>query len=113
MSKRAPELLLNDILQCAENIFEYTEGQTYSKFIDDRKTVDAVVRNMEIIGEASNRLPDEYKTQMSAIDWHKIRGRRNRIVHHYSGIDEQIIWSVKEDYLPQLVAQIINYLNIQ
>jgi uncharacterized protein with HEPN domain len=61
MSKRALELLLNDILQCAENIFEYTEGLTYSNFIDDRKTVDAVVRNMEIIGEASNRFPMNIK----------------------------------------------------
>jgi uncharacterized protein with HEPN domain len=88
-------------------------GPDLFQFHRRQKTVDAVVRNMEIIGEASNRLPDEYKAQMSAIDWHKIRGLRNRIVHHYSGIDEQIIWSVKEDYLPQLVAQINNYLNIQ
>lgn len=111
MSKRAPELLLNDILQCAESIFEYTEGLTYPDFTSDKKTFDAVVRNLEIIGEAANRLPDDYKTKINAVDWHKIRGLRNRIVHHYSGIDEQIIWSVKQDYLPELVAQINNYLN--
>lgn len=111
MSKRAPEVLLNDILQCAESIFEYSEGQTYTDFIADRKTFDAVVRNLEIIGEAANRLPDDYKAQINTVDWHKIRGLRNRIVHHYSGIDGQIIWTVKEDYLPELVSQINNYLN--
>ncbi|MFD1258124.1 DUF86 domain-containing protein [Mucilaginibacter terrae] len=75
-----------------------------SSFLNDRKTKDAVMRNLEIIGEvAKNRLPEEYKEQMNTIDWHKIRGLRNRIVHHYSGINYAIIWAVKEDYLPILV----------
>lgn len=111
MSERAPKLLLNDILDSAEAISTFTYGYDYEQFLNDRKTRDAVIRNFEIIGEAANRLPEEYKDQMNTIDWHKIRGLRNRIVHNYSGIDEQIIWSVKEDYLPELVAQINNYLN--
>ena len=111
MSKRAPEFLLNDILECAEKIADYTEGMSFDDFIHDSKTVDAVIRNLEIMGEAANRLPDVHKERMHLIDWYKIRGLRNRIVHQYSDIDYVIIWSVKEEYLPELVSQINNYLN--
>lgn len=111
MSKRSPEFLLNDILECAEKIADYTKEMSYVDFIKDDKTLDAVIRNIEIMSEAANRLPDVHKERMNLIDWHKIRGLRNRIVHQYSDIDYVIIWAVKEDYLPVLVSQINNYLN--
>jgi len=82
MSKRLPKLLLLDILESAEKIGIYTSNLTYDQFIDD-----AVVRNIEIIGEAANRLPEELKEANSNIDWFKIRGLRNRIVHNYFGIN--------------------------
>lgn len=106
MSKREPRFLLEDILECAEKVRQYTNSMTYDEFIEDSKTIDAVIRNLEVIGEAANRLPDEYKDAHSQIDWYKIRGLRNRIVHHYFGIDYQIIWLVKEEYLPELVIAI-------
>ena len=67
-------------------------------FSTDSKTVDAVVRNFKIIGEAVNRLPEDFKNQYQNIDWHKIRGFRNRIVHDYFGIDYQIVWQIKEHF---------------
>jgi len=106
MSERKPKLLLEDILESAEKILTYTDGLTYDDFINDSKTIDAVVRNFEIIGEAAARLPDDFKDNYSHIDWHKLKGLRNRIVHHYFGIDYHIIWSIKENFLPDLSAQI-------
>ena len=63
---------------------------TYYDLISDSKTIDAVIRNFEIIGEASSRLPDELKDDNAEIDWHKIKGLRNRIVHAYFGINYAI-----------------------
>ncbi|SDS36912.1 Uncharacterized conserved protein, contains HEPN domain [Mucilaginibacter mallensis] len=111
MSNRQPKLLLEDILESAEKINAYTLNLTYEEFIADSKTIDAVVRNFEIIGEAANRLPDELKENHTEIDWFKIRGLRNRIVHNYFGIDHKIIWSTKETYLLQLITQIKQLLN--
>jgi uncharacterized protein with HEPN domain len=68
--------------------------------------VDAVIRNFEIIGEAANRLPEEFKDRFSEIDWHRIRGFRNRIVHDYFGIDHSIVWVIKETFLPHMIAQL-------
>lgn len=106
MSKRNTELLLNDIVESAEKILEYTNGMTFEQFETDDKTVDAVVRNFEIIGEAANRLDDEFKDAHTDVDWISIRGFRNRIVHHYFGIDYSIVWQVKETFLPEMLAKI-------
>lgn len=111
MSERNSKLLLEDILESAEKIITYTTGLTYEEFIEDSKTIDAVVRNFEIIGEAANRLPDEVKNNNNGIDWHKIRGLRNRIVHNYFGINYYIIWTIIEDYLNLLIDQISALLN--
>jgi uncharacterized protein with HEPN domain len=106
MSDRAPDLLINDIIESAEKIFQYTAGLNYTQFTADDKTVDAVIRNFEIIGEAANRLSDEFKEEHSNIDWFRIRGFRNRIVHHYFGVDYRILWQIIETFLPEMVATI-------
>lgn len=93
-------------MESAEKVILYTQDLSYEGFIADSKTIDAVVRNFEIIGEAANRLPDEFKDAHADIDWHKIRGLRNRIVHHYFGIDYTIIWTIKESFLASLIIQI-------
>lgn len=72
----------------------------------DSKTVDAVIRNFEIIGEAANRLSDEFKDKYPSIDWHKIRGFRNRIVHDYAGVDVNIVWVITTEYLPNMYHDI-------
>jgi uncharacterized protein with HEPN domain len=106
MSKRTPKLLLEDIIESAEKILQYTEGISYEEFSKDNKTVDAVIRNFEIIGEASNLLPDEIKDKYSEIDWYRIRGFRNRIVHDYFGVDLQIIWKIILEQIPGLITEI-------
>ncbi len=79
---------------------------TYEQFLNDSKTVDAVIRNFEIIGEAANRLSDEFKDKHPDIDWHKIRGFRNRIVHDYMGIDYSIVWQIRNKFLIELIEQL-------
>jgi uncharacterized protein with HEPN domain len=111
MSERAPKLLLEDILDSADKIIRYTENITYEDFITDSKTIDAVVRNYEIIGEASNRLPDEIKDSIDSVDWFRIRGFRNRIAHQYFGINYEIIWLLKETYLKTLILEIEKVLD--
>lgn len=106
MSKRNSKLLVEDIIDSGEKILAYTLGYSFDDFIADSKTVDAVIRNFEIIGEAANRLEEDFKESHSKIDWHKIRGFRNRIVHDYMGIDYEIVWQIKETYLPELLINL-------
>ncbi len=87
-------------------MLDYTAGLTLEGFTTDSKTVDAVIRNFEIIGEAANRLPEAFKELHTEIDWHKIRGFRNRIVHDYFGIDYSIVWIIKETFLPHMIEQL-------
>ncbi|MES1181800.1 MAG: DUF86 domain-containing protein [Flavobacterium sp.] len=106
MSKRTPQLLLEDILESSRKILLYTDGLSFEQFLADDKTIDAVIRNFEIIGEAANRLPEEIREQYSGIDWSRIKGFRNRIVHDYMGIDYKIVWLIKESFLPQLMQDV-------
>jgi uncharacterized protein with HEPN domain len=106
MSKREPNLLVEDIIDSAQKILLYTSGLSFEAFVADSKTIDAVVRNFEIIGEAANRLPKEFKHKNNTIDWARLRGFRNRIVHHYFGIDYSIVWQIKESYLPELLKNL-------
>lgn len=103
MSKRTPELLIQDIIESAQKILDYTKGLSYDEFKSDSMRVDAVIRNFEIIGEAANRLPDEFKDSIHEIDWHKIRGFRNRVAHDYMGINYFIVWQIKDEYLPVMI----------
>lgn len=106
MSNRSPKLLIEDILESARKIQQYTDGMSFQQFTLDEKTADAVARNFEIIGEAANRLPDEFKAQYSNVDWDRIRGFRNRIVHDYFGIDYSIVWNIIGAFLPELINEL-------
>lgn len=106
MSERDAKLLIEDMLDSARIILEYTKGLSLEQFVSDRKTVDAVIRNFEIIGEAANRLPKRFKESYPSVDWQRIRGFRNRIVHHYFGIDYSIVWQIKETFLLHLISQL-------
>ena len=84
---------------------------TFEEFSRDEKTIDAVVRNFEIIGEAANRVEEEIKEQFPTVEWRRIIGLRNRIVHEYFGIDLHIIWMIIVENLEVFeteIAQIID-----
>ena len=106
MSKRDERLLLEDIIESAKRILDYTKGLSFDDFIQDIKTFDAVIRNFEIIGEAANRISPELRESYKNVDWTRIRGFRNRIVHDYFGIDYEIVWNIVEKNIHPLIKDI-------
>ena len=102
MSDREIQLLLEDIQGACQKILSYTAGMSFDDFISDDKTIDAVVRNFEIIGEAANRVPEDFKVDHPEIEWRRIVGFRNRIIHEYFGINYEIVWKIKDENIQQL-----------
>ena len=102
MSKRFWKLFVEDILESITWIENYTGNMDFEDFRADRKTIDAVVRNFEIIGEASKSIPDDIKKKYQNVDWQGIIGLRNRIAHEYFGISTEIIWHIIKEELPPL-----------
>lgn len=102
MSKRDSGLLLADILLAISKIKDYTEGLDFDGFMADSKTVDAVERNFEIIGEAANQFPKSLQEANPAIAWHSVVSFHNRLIHGYFGVDYQILWYVIQNDLPDL-----------
>ncbi len=111
MSKRDTLFLLEDMLQSAQKIKRYTKDLDYDSFLADEKTIDAVVRNFEIIGEAANRIDQDFRDSNPEIEWTRIRGFRNRIVHDYFGIDHEIVWSIVESYLDEMIDWLYTIIN--
>jgi uncharacterized protein with HEPN domain len=99
-------MYLQDIQTAMNRIEEYLEGLDFKKFKQDYKTVDAVIRNFEILGEASKNLPAEIKEKYPKIPWQEMYYLRNKISHEYFGIDYEIIWDVAKNYLPENKKQI-------
>lgn len=91
MSKRNYKLFLEDILEAIEKIEKYISNMDFEIFKKDDKTVDAVIRNMEIIGEAARNIPDNIKSKYTEVPWREIIDFRNRITHGYFGISLSII----------------------
>src|ERR1039458_3010414 len=106
MSNRPADLLLDDIRESIAKIERYTAGLDRAGFEADEKGVDAVVRNLEIIGEAARQMPEEFTRRNSQIEWRKIAGLRNRIVHDYFGLDLEIICQIIRSDLPALERQL-------
>jgi uncharacterized protein with HEPN domain len=106
MSKRVPGILLGDIEAAINKINRYIAGLDEPAFLRDEKTIDAVIRNLEIIGDAARQLPDSFKQQHKTIPWAQITGLRNRIVHDYAGVDLPLVWNIVRNALPELLVQI-------
>jgi len=102
MSKRAHTELLGDIREAIRRVEAYTRDIGYEEFLRDTKVQDAVVRNLEIIGEAVKRLSQDFKRKHPEIEWKKIAGLRDRIVHDYFGVNWDIVWDVVRHRLPDL-----------
>lgn len=109
-SERDPILYLKDMELSMIRIQEYIQGLDFPHFKWDYKTIDAVIRNFEIIGEASKNLPKQLKEKYSNIPWEEMYRLRNRISHEYFGIDYEILWDIATKHLPQNHADIIRVL---
>jgi uncharacterized protein with HEPN domain len=99
-------MYLEDILTSINRISKYIEGYNFADFKKDFKTVDAVIRNFEIIGEASKNLPDQVKEKYNDVPWAEMYLLRNKVSHEYFGVDYEIIWDIASNYLPENRAQI-------
>lgn len=106
-------MYLEDINLAMARIAEYIYGYSFIQFKQDYKTVDAVIRNFEVIGEASKNLPKEFKEKYSEVPWSEMYLMRNKFSHEYFGIDYEIIWDVAFNYLPENKKQIEEILNIE
>ena len=102
MSNRETQLLLEDILEACQKILSYTGGMDFDDFVSDDKTIDAVVRNFEIIGEAANRVPEDFKSDHPEIEWRRIIGFRNRVIHEYFGINYEMVLNINEENVQEL-----------
>lgn len=103
-------MYLEDLLRAINRIAEYIEGMSFINFKRDYKTVDAVIRNFEIIGEASKNIPSEIKLKHPEVPWAEMYLLRNKVSHEYFGVDYEIIWDVATHYLPDNKRQIENIL---
>jgi len=103
---RAYRMYLEDMILAMERIAEYIHGYSFITFRQDNKTVDAVIRNFEVIGEASKNLPKEFKDDYPEIPWSEMYLLRNKVSHEYFGIDYEIIWDVASNYLPENKRQL-------
>ena len=105
-NRRNYHIYLEDILISMKRIIEYIGDKDFEEFRENNMVVDAVVRNFEIIGEATNNLPDEVKDRHSEIPWRKMYGIRNVVSHEYFGIDYEMIWEIAKKNLPNNIREI-------
>ena len=106
MSRRSDSDFLQDIQEAANRIATYTDGVTSEAFLNDLKTQDAVIRNLEIIGEATKNLSPELRVKYPTVPWKAMAGIRDRLIHHYFGVNLDVIWQVISVELPSVVVEI-------
>lgn len=105
------KIRVEDILACIEKIKQYTQGMSFDQFCKDEKTVDAVIRNIEIIGEAAGFIPLEIQEKYPELPWLEMRGMRNIMAHDYFGVSLPIIWHAIDQDLAPLAKGIRTLLN--
>jgi uncharacterized protein with HEPN domain len=110
MNNQDDTVFLKDILDCIAKIERYLQDYDFEKFQNNELVIDAVVRNVEIIGEAANNLNRDFRSKNQTIEWRKIIDTRNRIVHGYATVDLEIIWIITQNDLSNLKTEIQNIL---
>lgn len=107
---RDSDVYLADIIAAIRSIRDYTEGMELVDFADDPKTVDAVVRNLEVIGEAAKRVSGSDRASSPEVEWRKIAGLRDMLAHEYFRVDVEIVWDVVQTKLANLERQVLRLL---
>jgi uncharacterized protein with HEPN domain len=110
---RTISLYVRDILQNMRDAEEFIEGLSYDEFTADKKTFNAVVRSVEVIGEATKNVPDSVRDRYPAVPWKEMAGMRDKVAHFYFGVDREAVWLAVKERIPAiqpLIAQILQDL---
>ena len=110
MSNRTDKEFLYDIQEAVRRIKAYTHEMTYEGFLADTRTQDAVIRNLEIVGEATKKLSAGLRSQYPNVPWKEMAGARDRLIHGYFGVDIEVVWKISIAELPNLTLQIAKIL---
>ncbi len=100
--KRTYRDYIQDILLSIQEVEEFTDGMDFEEFVSDRKTVNAVIRSLEVMGEAAKKIPPEIRNRYPEIPWKYIAGMRDKLIHEYHGVDLEIVWEVINKEIPPL-----------
>jgi uncharacterized protein with HEPN domain len=100
--KRDVSDCLDDISTAISDAQEFTYGMKYEAFASDRKTINAVIRSLEVVGEATKRIPQSFRQKHPDIPWSKMAGMRDVLIHDYMGVDLKTVWKVVKERLPEL-----------
>ena len=106
MSKRSDRELLSDILEAIQRISTYIADSDYDTFAHDTRTQDAVIRNIEILGEATKKLSEEFRAAHEDVPWKSMAGTRDRLIHDYFGVNLDIVWQIAKLELPKVLDHI-------
>lgn len=101
------------MFESISKILTYTESYNFDTFREDERTVDAVIRNLEIIGEASNKIPNRIREKYANVPWDEMYRMRNKAIHEYFGVDYEIVWDIVINHLPDNLNQIRKILEIE
>ena len=112
MPPRDWRIRVEDIVEAASAIAAYVHGLSYEEFAGDRKTVDAVVRNLEVIGEAARHVPEEVRARFPELPWSDMADTRNVLIHEYFGVDLTILWKTASVDLPAILPALKRVIDI-
>jgi uncharacterized protein with HEPN domain len=113
MPRRSWEVRIADIAEAIETVLGYTSGMTFEQFVSDRKTVDAVIRNLIVIGEAASHVPENVVAMHPGLPWREMRDMRNIAVHEYFGVDDTILWETVKKDLPSLLPMLRQLIGLR
>ena len=103
MIKREYKDYVNDIIDSINDIQQFIGAQSFDAFVKDRKTYNAVIRSIEIIGEAAKNIPESIKKNNNDLPWKQMVGMRDKLIHGYFGIDNEILWKTVQVDIPSLL----------
>ena len=108
MSQKDPTVFISHILDCIEKVEQYLKGRSKEDFLNSSQLQDAVVRRVEIIGEAATHIPEGIQEEYPKVKWKEAQGMRNILIHEYFGVDLDLTWEVTKKDLPRLKEQMIS-----